>query len=229
MPIFVKRVIMDANKSLLLGGLTAGALGLGKAIIGGIQAIRGNKEMKNLLSNRPIYSIPESYKTSLGIAQNLASGEMPGQSYYEQRIGESSARQIGAAEKGAISSNVLQGAVSNIQDKELNAIQGLAKMGAEYRTTQMQSYAGALNQYGQLQDQQFDYNVASPFDIKLNMANDKKMAGIANAWGGLNDIGSTIMNYTGTKYRGEVIKNLMELMRQKGIQPAVINSILQNT
>ena len=199
----------DDNKgigSLLTGGLISGALSLGKAIIGGVQAARGNKQLKNLLANRPTYTIPEAYGRALSVYSNLASSQMPGQQYYEDKISESTARTMGNAERGAISSNVFQGAVASAQDKELQAIQGLAKMGAEYKTTQMQNYGQALDQYGALQEKQWEINQFQPWEIKANMASEKKQAGVSNLWGGLNDIGSSIMNFTGTKYYMDAMK-----------------------
>lgn len=194
--------------ALLIGSLIGGALGLGKAIFGGVQASKGNKQMKSLLANRPTYTIPDAYQKALSVYGQMAQGGMPGQQYYEDRIGESTARAIGSAERGAISSNVFQGAVSNAQDKELQALQDLARMGAEYKTNAMSAYAQAQNQYGQLQDRAFDYNVAQPYDIKLNMANERKMAGQQNLMQGLGEVGSSVMNYVGTKYYGDILKSL---------------------
>lgn len=191
---------------LLAGALISGASGLAKAVTGGIQAAKGNKQLKNLLNNRPTYTIPEAYGRALGVYSNLASGQMSGQQYYEDKIGESTARAMGNAEKGAISSNVFMGAVSNSQDKEIQAIQGLAKMGAEYRTTQMQNYGQALSQYGQLEDKQWEVNQFQPWEIKANMANEKKMAGQQNLWGGLNEMGSAAINFAGTRYYTEAMK-----------------------
>jgi len=194
--------------ALLTGALISGGIGIVKAIIGGVQAASGTRQLNRLLKNRPTYTIPEAYQKALGIYGNLAASEMPGQQYYENRIGESTARTVSNAERGAISSNVFQGAVSNAQDKELQAIQGLAKMGAEYRTTQMQNYGQALNQYGQLQDKQWEVNQFQPWEIKTNMANEKKMAGVQNLWGGLNEIGSTAMNFAGTSYYIDAMKEM---------------------
>jgi len=196
--------------SLLTGGLLSGVLGLGKAIIGGIQAAKGNKQMKNLLTNRPTYNIPEAYQKSLGIYQNLAAGEMPGMQRQEQLIGESTARSISASERGAISSNSFMGNVLGAQDKELQALQQLAMMGANYRTTAMQNLAGAQQQYGQLQDQQFEYNVNQPWDIKANMAQSKMQAGGQNLWGGITEMSDTFQNFIGTKYYTDMLKSIQQ-------------------
>jgi len=193
---------------LLAGALISGGLGLGKAIIGGVQSIQGQKQLKNLLANRPKYNIPEAYMKSLGIYQNLAAGEMPGMQRQEQLIGETTARAMTGAERGSISSNVYMGAVQSAQDKELQALQNLAMMGANYKTQAMQNLAGAQNVMGGLQDQQFEYNVNQPWQIKATMAQEKIQAGGQNLFGGMGDIGSAVQNFVGTKYMQEIYKSL---------------------
>ena len=196
--------------SLLTGGLISGGLGLLKGVIGGIQSIRGNKQMKNLLKNRPQYSIPEAYMKSLGLAQNLASQELPGQDYYTQQIGQSSARAMTGAERGAISSNVLQGSVESSQTKELQAIQDLAQMGVQWKTQQKQNLIAAQNQMGQLQDVQWQMNQLQPWDIKANMAQSKIQAGGQNLWGGITDIGNTVQNFVGTDYYRKILEEIQK-------------------
>jgi hypothetical protein len=164
--------------------------------------------MKNLLANRPTYTIPEAYQKALGIAQQMASQDMPGMDKYQQMYGEATARAMTGAERGAISSNAYMGAVQSAQDKELQALQQLAVMGAQYKTSAMQNLQGAQTQMGQLQDQAFNYNVAQPYDIKLNMANEQRQAGAQNLWGGLTDIGNTAMNFVGTKYMADVMQGM---------------------
>jgi hypothetical protein len=200
-----------AGSGLLLGSLVSGGIGLGKAVLGGIQAIKGNKQMKRLLANRPTYNIPEAYKKALGLAQGLAASEMPGQQRYEDLIGQTTSRAMTGAEKGAISSNVYQGAVESAQDKELQALQDLAQMSTQWQTQQKQNLIGAQQQYGQLEDQQFQYNIAQPWDIKANMASEQKIAGVQNLFGGVGDIGQSVMNFTGTRYYTEMMKELQKV------------------
>ena len=193
---------------LLAGALISGGLALGKAIIGGVQSIQGQKQMKNLLANRPKYNIPEAYMKSLGIFQRLATAEMPGMQQQEQLIGETTARAMTGAERGSISSNVYQGAVQSAQDRELQALQNLAMMGANYKTQAMQNLAGAQTQMGQLQDQAFEYNVNVPWNIKANMAQSKIQAGGENLWGGITDLSQSVSSFVGTKYYVDMLKSL---------------------
>jgi hypothetical protein len=188
----------------LIAGLVGAGVGLGKAVIGGVQAAKGRKQLNSLLANRPQYNIPEEYMRSLGVYQNLASQEMPGMQRYEEMIGQSTARTMTGAERGAISSNVYQGAVEQSQDRELQALQQLAQMGVQYKTQAMQNLAGAYNTVGGLRDQQFEYNVNRPWEIQANMAAGKQTTGTENLYGGFTDIGEAAITFMGTKYAQEM-------------------------
>jgi len=196
--------------ALLAGALISGALGVGKAIFGGAQAARGRKEMKNLLANRPQYNIPEAYSKALGLAQQRAAGEMPGMDKYQQMYGEATSRAMTSAERGSISSNVYQGAVQSAQDRELQALQQLAIMGAQYKTQASQQLETAQNRMGGLQQEAWDFNTNQPYQMKLQMASENKQAGWQNLYGGLNDISQTVMNFAGTRYYTDMLKSLQK-------------------
>lgn len=193
---------------LLLGGLISGGLGAAKAIFGGVQASKAKKQMNQLLENRPKYNIPEEYRKALGIYENLATGEMPGQQMYEDLIGQTTARAMTGAERGAISSNAYMGSVLSAQDKELEALKDLAQMGAQYKTQQQQNLAGAQQTMGQLEDTQWEMNQNRPWQMQMQMASENKQAGMQNLFGGLGDIGQSIQSLVGTKYYADILKGL---------------------
>jgi hypothetical protein len=201
---------MAVGTGLLIGALTSGILGLGKSIFGGVQASKGKKELNTLLKNQPKYSIPEEYMKALGIYSNLATGEMPGQRRTEQLIGETSARAMTGAERGAISSTAYQGAVQSSQDKELQAIMNLAQMGAQYKTQAAKDLAGAETQMGQLKDQQFKTNILDQWGMKADIAANKMGVGQQNLFAGLGDISSSVMQFTGTKYYTDILAELQK-------------------
>jgi hypothetical protein len=196
--------------ALLAGMLLSGGLGLAKSVIGGVQAAKGKRELNNLLNNRPQYSIPEAYMKSLGIYQNLASGEMPGLKRSEQLVGESTARAMTGAERGAISSTAYGGAVAGAQDKELQAIQNLAQMNAQWSAQQQQNLAGAQNQMGQLEDQKWEQNVNLPWNIKANMASERVGTGQQNLFAGLGDMAGAVQSFVGTKYYTDMLAELQK-------------------
>ena len=61
---------------------------------------------------------------------------------------------------------------------------------------------------GTLQDQMWDVNKLQPWGMKMNMAAENKQAGMSNLFGGLQDMGSSIMNYAGTKAMLDVYKGM---------------------
>ena len=193
---------------LLAGALISGGLGLAKAIIGGIQAGGAKKRAKQMVADRPKYNIPEEYMKSLGIYKQLASGEMPGMDRYQEMIGESTARAMTGAERGAISSNVYQGAVESAQDKELQALRELALMGTQYKTQAMQNLAQAQTSMGQLKDVQWQTNVLQPWEIQKNIESEQRQVGMTNLFGGLGEMGASVMNFVGTRYYGDIMKEL---------------------
>jgi len=193
----------------LIGALVNGGIGLIKGITGAFQAGRGRRQLNKLLANRPTYNIPEYYQKALGTAEQMATQEMPGMSQYKDMYAQGTARAVSSLERGAISSNTFTGGVLEAQDKELQALQQLATMGATYKINAQKNLQSAQNQYGQLQDQAFEYNVAAPYDIKLNMAAEKANVGAANLWAGVTDIGSTVNKFIGTKYFQDTINDLI--------------------
>jgi hypothetical protein len=122
------------------------------------------------------------------------------------QIGESTAKANTYLERGAMGSNQYMSGVLQGQDKELDAIRNLGIMSAQWRTQQKQNLATEQGVMGGLQDQAWDYNVNQPWQIKANMANEQRQAGSQNLFGGLEGIGSSIMNYAGTKAYLDALK-----------------------
>jgi len=193
---------------LLTGALISGGLALGKAVFGGIQAANAKKRAKKMVADMPKYNIPEEYMKSLGIYKQLASGEMPGMNRYEEMIGQSTARSMTSAERGAISSNVYQGAVETAQDKELQALQNLAQMGTQYKTEAMKNLATSQEKMGQLKDVQWQTNVLQPWEIQKNLEVEGRQAGMTNLFSGLGEVGTSIQSFVGTRYYTEMLKDL---------------------
>ncbi len=211
---------MAAN---LIGGLITGGISLAKGITGAFQAAKGKKQLNNLLANRPTYNIPDAYQKALGLAQQMASQEMPGLSQYKDTYAQGTARAISGLERGAISSNAYMGGVLEAQDKEMQALQQLALMGAQYKIDAQKNLQQAQNQMGQLQDQAFEYNVNQPYQIKLNMAAEKAGIGQQNMWAGLTDVGNTVNNFLGTKYYVDAMEKMQGITGNDKIGKVTFN------
>lgn len=190
----------DNNGLGLLGsitGLNAG-IGLAKSVFGAYQAIQGSKQLKNLLNNRPQYNISQGYLDAYKTYQSLANSQLPGYNQQLGLIGESTARANTQLERGAMGSNQFMSGALQTQDKELDAIKNLGLASAQWRAQQQQGLAGAQQAMGGLQDQAWDYNVNQPWQMKANMANENRQAGMQNLWGGVGDASSSLSNFAGT-------------------------------
>jgi len=180
-------------------GAGVGALaGLAKGIIGGIKASRGKKQLNTLLENRPQYNISQGYLDAYKTYQGMANSNLPGYDIMKGQIDQSGARTMMNLERGAMGSNQLMSGALSSQDKELEAYKNLGLMSAQYKQQQQAQLAGAQQMMGGLQDQQWQQNVLEPWNMKANMANEQKQAGVQNLFGGIQDVGSSIMNFAGT-------------------------------
>jgi hypothetical protein len=193
---------------LVAAALITGGLSLGKSIFGGIQALSGSNKMNKLLANRPQYNISQGYQDAFKTYQSLANSNLPGYDIMQGQIQQSGAKAMDYASKGAMGSNQYMSAALQSQDKELDAIKNLGLMSAQWRTQQKQNLAEAENQMGQLQDTQWRENVLTPWNIRANIAGEKYKTGIETVLGGLQEAGSSFMNYAGTKSLFDMYKNM---------------------
>jgi len=200
-----------ASKATPWGAIATGAgaaINLGKAIIGGIQAAKGRKQLNSLLANRPQYNISQGYLDAFRNYQNMANSGLPGYGQQAGQIQQSAAKAITGLERGAMGSNQYMEGVLNAQDKEMEAFRNLGIASAQWRAQQQQNLAQAQNQMGQLQDTAWQTNQMEPWGIKANMAANQWGTGQQNFWSGLQGLGGDIMNFAGTKYYADALKAL---------------------
>jgi hypothetical protein len=198
------------------GAIIGGGIGLAKGIFGAVQAGKGNKQLNTLLNNRPQYNISQGYQDAFKTYQGLANSQMPGYDIMKGQIDQSGARTQQNLERGAMSSNQLMSGALSAQDKELDAIKNLGLMSAQWRGQQQQNLAGAQDKMGQLQDQQWQQNTLDPYNTRLNIAAGNKQAGMTNMFGGLQEAGSSLMNFAGTN---AYMKVLQGMQQQPNIKP----------
>jgi hypothetical protein len=189
-----------ADSDLLgIGTIMNAGIGGIKSIFGGIQAIKGRKELKNLMGNYPTQTMSQGYQDAYKIYQGMANSNLPGYDIMKGQIDQSGARTMQNLERGAMSSNQLMSGVLSSQDKELDAIKNLGIMSAQWKAQQQQNLATQSNVMGEQQNQLFQHNVADKWGIQANMANGRINSGVNNLFAGLGDISSSIQNYAGTQ------------------------------
>jgi len=193
---------------LLAGALIGGGISLAKGLFGAVQSAKANKGIKRLLNNPVTYTRPEEYAKQLAMREQGLSGDLPGRGLMEQNIGLASASARGAAEKGAISSNTYMKSVGDIYSKQLAAFRDLGIQSAQWKDQQKDKYESTLQQGAGYSDTEFEMNKLRPWEQKMNMYQSQKQSGGANLWSGLEGIGTSAMNYFGTKYMGNMLSGL---------------------
>lgn len=193
---------------LIAGGVLSGASSLLQGIIGGIQASRANKQFNRLLANRPQYEIPKEYESILGMYKTAMAGNAPGYSQSLANMEQAGARARGAAERGAISSVSYGSQVSDIYQKELDAIQNLGVQQEQWKASQMQNVAGAQGMLGEQKAQQWNVNQYVPWQTEMNRLGEQKATGMQNLFQGIQSGLGGISDLLGTKYYTSVLKGL---------------------
>ena len=193
---------------LIAGGVLSGASSLLQGIIGGIQASRANKQFKKLNANRPQYEIPKEYENILGMYKTAMAGNAPGYSQSLANMEQAGARARGAAERGAISSVSYGSQVSDIYQKELDAIQNLGVQQEQWKASQMQNVAGAQGMLGEQKAQQWNVNQYVPWQTEMNRLGEQKATGMQNLFQGIQSGLGGISDLLGTKYYTSVLKGL---------------------
>ena len=123
-------------------------------MIQGIKQTREGKEMQKNLGARVNYEIPEAAKQALGVMQSLASSrEMPGQSNLENKLDLSQAGALGnIAQSGAISSQDMMAALTNLGGQRMMQEQDIAQSAAQDYQQRQQALSGAYGNFAGYQE-----------------------------------------------------------------------------
>ena len=170
--------------SLLAAGVAVkGVVGLGKAIVGGIQKRKAQKELDK---ETPKYSRPEEYEKLLGIFQQQASlGQLPGQDQIEAKLSANTARGTRAIGKYADNPVAAVASVAGLYGREQGAIRDLGIQFSEFRNRAQNQLAGAYKMGADYSDKAFSYNQWYPDQMRRNMAAQKWNSGQQTMWSGI--------------------------------------------
>lgn len=180
--------------SAVSGGLGM-ATGLFRAIAGGVQKRKGEKELAQVEANRPIYERPEeAYDANRISALRYLNPDMPGQSRAMDAIKQNTASTVEAAKefggpqdvyKAQVNENVATNtlAVQSAQSRINNEIQRIQQLGV------MADYS----------DKEFDTNEYIPFQENRKRALDRIGAGMKNVGSGLDTIAQVSSGFVAPK------------------------------
>lgn len=194
--------------SLGLGAILGGASSLIQGIIGGIQASRANKKINKLMANRPQYQIPKEYEDILNQYKMAYGSDMPGYGQTLENISQAGARARGAAERGAISSNAYGAQVSDLYQKELDALQNLGIQQEQYKASQLDKMAQAQSALGAQKSEQWNLNQFVPWQTEMNRYSEQKSTGMQNLFSGIQGGLGVASDFIGTDYYKKVLAGL---------------------
>lgn len=198
----------NAMKFLGIGAGIQGLFGLGRSIVGGIQSIRANRDLKNF--KLPQYTIPSELDNMLDLARQRANAqELPGQSLIENKLGAQTAYGQRAAEKYAGTGGQALGAVTGLYGQQMGAVRDLGIQFANFRAQREAELGRAQQVYAQAQDKQWEINQWLPAQYKYNELQSQKQAGASNLWGGLQDIAGAGMGYMGARAQTNAMQGMM--------------------
>jgi hypothetical protein len=170
-----------------------GAVGIGKAIAGGIQKRRAAKELDK---QTPQYSRPEEYSKILSIFQQQAGlSELPGQSATEEKLSAATARGTRAVGKYADNPVAAVAATAGLYGKEQGAIRDLGIQFAQFKNKAQSQLAGAYEMGANYSDKEFSYNQWYPDQMRRNVAAQKWNGGQQNLWGGLDQVAGAGLDF----------------------------------
>lgn len=109
------------------------------------------------------------------------------------------------------------GAVTDIYAKELGALQGMQGAQEQFRLQQQQGLNQALNQYGQAQQQVWDYNVNQPYQQSMAAKSALTNAAMSNILGGVTGALGTY----GAQQQNKEMMDLYKSMYGQGVQKGV--------
>lgn len=139
-------------------------------------------------AQRPVKKVPESITKSTNVAENLASGDMPGYSNTKAQIDLGAGEAINAA-KGSGNINSI---VADILAKQNQANLGLGAQNAEFKVNAGQNYQNQLNRQGQYEDKAFDYNEIDKYNRQAAANSALKQSSTQNIFDSISNISGSL-------------------------------------
>lgn len=186
-----------------------GGAGLAETIYGTIGTLQAKKEIDKLMANYPKWEIPQSYRESMNIMGQLASGNMPGYDLAKEGIQETMAQTAGEAKEGALSSSQYQDTMAKLNQQSLKAIRDLNIQNAQMKALAQKDFAKAKSEYGDLETQQWDQNVNRLWNLKMKQQEAKKAQDYESIWAGMDTFLDSSEKFASSWGGGEMGKSTL--------------------
>lgn len=176
-------------------GAVTGGIGVGLSVIDMIRGNRMRKKAEQDLKNlkRPMMGVTNAQQRQVGLAEQMATQNMPGYGIAQNQVQTQSAQALANANAGAMSSADLMSAATTLGQNSTNALNNLAMQNAESKTQGMLNLQDTLGGLDETQKAMFQANQMDPFREKQATYNanlergrgliDSGMAGIGESIG----------------------------------------------
>jgi hypothetical protein len=202
-----------------VGGLVGAGVGGLVSLIGGlsgmVKANKAKQTQKNFQSQwdtmnaqRPTLQPQTGYKDIVTMYESLKAGRMPGMEQTIGQLGQTTAKGLLGAERGAISSSAYQSSVQNIMDKEMETLRDLGIKEAQYKTDITDRIAGAKLGYMDENKRVEDWNVLGKWTTGMNQLESQMGQNMTNQENASNTMWGSLSNLAGTSYYMQALKSM---------------------
>tara|TARA_R110002050_G_scaffold261523_4_gene401500 strand:+ start:2909 stop:3520 length:612 start_codon:yes stop_codon:yes gene_type:complete len=186
----------------MAGIVTAGMIGAGLQAAGGLaqmaSGIFGKKkrqrEIDDLLAQRPEYEIPKEVGQDVEMRRNLVNARLDEQQDLVNNINTDKQNQLNLVKSssGSLSDMLAMGASADAQSQD-SLIKARAS-GAQERSARRDGYSQSLSNLSSFRDQAFKLNELDPYNQKVEMTMANNKASREMTFGGLNQAAAGATN-----------------------------------
>ena len=180
---------------------------LGKSLFGAGQLAKNKRPVA------PKYEIPSAVQNYLNRLNIKSHQGLPGQDIIEGKIGAQVANSIGDVNRSASSSASALGAVTDINQRAIDAVRDVGFQSAQYRDKNQDRAIEGERYKADYQEKAWEYNQNIPYQQKMNEFMANKQAGNANLWGGLEGIGSNVVGGLGYQNQSNMMQGLIDAIK----------------
>jgi hypothetical protein len=153
-----------------------------------------NKKIKDLIENRPKYSIQDEAYENQALSKNMAFGRDRASQLAEQNIMSSAADAMGQAKQVSGSTNALLDTIAGITGSQNQSLRDLGVNEANVQSQRMRDLYGNNQAMIDEQDKAWNYNVNEPYQNQMQALRDRKKFRQEMLFKALDTIGSIGIN-----------------------------------
>ncbi len=178
----------------MVGGIIQGVGGLAQMASGIFGKRKRQRELENMLAQRPQYQIPQELSDQLEEARNRKDARIAGSQQLTENIMTSGQNQLANAQRssGSVEQQLALGSATmgNVE----NALFKQSQNEQAQRNINLQNYLQASTNMAQAKDQAFKLNELDPFNQRVQGTMALNQMSREMTFGGLNQLGAGLAN-----------------------------------